>query len=173
MKKEHIFFMFFIYVLCIGCDDYEEESFSISQMDKLVCERLNSDSLAVKNIAIGLDTSFATMSDSIEYIKSLDSSIINISASPWSVLISRDTCYLSLNGSGETLIATNESLDILLFENNGQKVSPETQTLDLITVSDCPEMKTRYVFNLTSGDYLMRITGGKLTRTLFVVMDNE
>lgn len=48
MKKEHIFFMFFIYVLCIGCDDYEEESFSISQMDKLVCERLNSDSLASK-----------------------------------------------------------------------------------------------------------------------------
>ena len=30
-----------------------------------------------------------------------------------------------------------------------------------------------YLFNLVSGDHLMRINGGKLQRTLFVVMNNE
>ena len=173
MKKTHTIIIFMILSLIVGCDDFKEESFSMSQIDKRACEQLNADSLAVENVAVGLDTSFTTMADTIEYIKSLDSSMISISSDPWSVRISKDTCFLSLNGSGETLIVINESVDVTLFAENGKNLPPESFTIDLSTVSECPEMKARYLFNFVSGDYLMRITGGKLTKTLFVIMNNE
>ena len=172
MKKNTII-IFMILALIIRCDDFKEESFSMSQIDERACERLNADSSTVQNVAVGLDTSFATMADTIEFVKSLDFSMINISANSWSVLISSDTCFLFLNASGEILIVINESVDISLFANDGQNLLPEAKTIDLSTVSECPEIKARYLFNLVSGDYLMRINGGKLQRTLFVVMNNE
>ncbi len=173
MNKKYKILIYIIFTLFVGCDDFEEESFSMSEIDKRACEQLNTDSLAVENVAVGLDTSFVTMADSIEYLKSLDSSMISISSDPWLVRISRDTCFLSLNGSGETLIVINESVDVSLFSVNGMNLPPESHTIELSTVSECPEMKSRYIFDLTSGDYLMRITGGKLIQTLFVIVNNE
>lgn len=173
MNKKYKILIFIIFALVVGCDDFTEESFSMSEIDKRACEQLNADSSAVENVAVGLDTSFVTMADTIEYIKSLDSSMIGISSNPWLVRISRDTCFLTLNGSGETLIVINESVDVSLFSENGMNLTPESHTIELSTVSDCPEMKSRFIFDLVSGDYVMRITGGKLTQTLFVIMNNE
>jgi hypothetical protein len=173
MIKKYKILIFIIFTLFFGCDDFKEESFSMSEIDQRACQQLNADSLALENVAVGLDTSFVTMTDSIEYLKSLDSSMISISSDPWSVRISRDTCFLSLNGSGETLIVINESVDLSLFSENGINLPPESHIIELSTVSECLEMKSRYIFDLTSGDYLMRITGGKLIKTLFVIMSNE
>ena len=174
MNNKYMIFILIVVSIFVGCDDFKEETYSMTSIDTSICNQLlAADSVAVKVNAIGLDTSFTSMADTISYVASLDSSQIEVSSNPWSVSLSSDTTFLNLSSTGEILIATNGIVDLTLYSNDGQILLPESQSIDLSTISDCSEMKTRYLFNLSSDTHFLRMTESNSQETLFVVMNNE
>ena len=163
-----------IFTVFSACDDYKNETYMIIEMDDNACNILNADSLAVNKIAASMnDTVFASTQDSINFLIANDAHVLAVSSSPFYVTMEDNTCYLAFNASGATIFFLDDPITISMIDSTGHRFGPSDENIDLSTVAGCPEIKTRNLFDLFSGDYLIEVTGENLNSTVFVVMKNE
>jgi hypothetical protein len=147
-----------IFTVFSACDDYKNETYMIIEMDDNACNILNADSLAVNKIAASMnDTVFASTQDSINFLIANDAHVLAVSSSPFYV----------------TIFFLDDPITISMIDQTGHRFGPSDENIDLSTVAGCPEIKTRNLFDLFSGDYLIEVTGENLNSTVFVVMKNE
>ena len=172
----------FIILLITGCDafleDYQDETFSMNESDIVACNIFGADSISVGRTINGLlDTSLTSRADSIAYIMEDSLKVITTSENyPWQITMESDTCFMVLylpSASLETKIYLDDPLNIDLYSDAGQVLEPESQSPSLTAIAGCPLIRALYTYNLSPGNYLIKVTGDDLNNTLFVLLGND
>ena len=171
-----------IILLITGCDafleDYQDETFSMNEFDIVACNIFGADSISVGRTINGLlDTSLTSRADSIAYIMEDSLKVITTSENyPWQITMESDTCFMVLylpSASLETKIYLDDPLNIDLYSDAGQVLEPESQSPSLTAIAGCPLIRALYTYNLSPGNYLIKVTGDDLNNTLFVLLGND
>ena len=171
-----------IILLITGCDafleDYQDETFSMNESDIVACNIFGADSISVGRTINGLlDTSLTSRADSIAYIMDDSLKVITTSENyPWQITMESDTCFMVLylpSASLETKIYLDDPLNIDLYSDAGQVLEPESQSPSLTAIAGCPLIRALYTYNLSPGNYLIKVTGDDLNNTLFVLLGND
>ncbi len=193
-KLKMIILLMLIISICffIGCSDYEAKNYEVSGIDAIAAEIL-SDTVStdiltagLKTLEDGLQLSYSngvkdTISSFIttDVLKSLKDSVAVFSETEKNYFIKRAAkeCYvnLDLNSSGETVIYATDYVKLQLISGTDTlSVKDTTIPLELISGAfhnegEHPEsiVKLRYVYDLESKEYLLKIIGTEQT------MDNE
>ena len=174
MKKIESIITPILILLFSACEDYQTESYTMSAIDNTACTISYVDSLTVNKTAKSLsDTSFTSMQDSISFLMVNDDQVISVSSNSFYISVESDTSYLVFTASGATLIIFDNSVSLIMKNTAGHFINPSSETIELSTVAECPEIKTRNEFDLTSGNYLIGIITENLNNTLCAVMNNE
>lgn len=181
MRKIYLI-SFLVILLDIGCnkllEDYQDETFSMNESDVAACNIFGADSISVGRTINGLlDTSFTSRADSIAFIMEDSLKVITTSENyPWQITMESDTCFMVLylpSASLETKIYLDDPLNIDLYSDAGQVLEPESQSPSLTAIAGCPLIRALYTYNLSPGNYLIKVTGDDLNNTLFVLLGND
>ena len=171
-----------IILLITGCDafleDYQDETFSMNESDIVACNIFGADSISAGRTINGLlDTSLTSRADSIAFIMEDSLKVITTSENyPWQITMESDTCFMVLylpSASLETKIYLDDPLNIDLYSDAGQVLEPESQSPSLTAIAGCPLIRALYTYNLSPGNYLIKVTGDDLNNTLFVLLGND
>lgn len=165
-------------VLLISCEEYQEEDFTIADMDARACE-LFEDTVSVKIPRFPLVSFDSTWVDSavyenvLEILDSLEANEIIVTDSDTSFTITTAEnvemyyiCFFTeLN---EVVIFSNYFTDMNIIDADGTVINKESSVISLETVAGCSEIRTRNVYNLSERKNLLQIvkiesdqTGGK------------
>lgn len=164
----------------LGCEDllkdYQEETFTVDEFDHNACVLLETDSLAVsRNMSTIEDTSFATAGDTIAYLSQDTLLILTPSdLNTWDVRVGADTAYAVVRVTGSppaTVFFTDVSIDLTLISSHSGTVTPVSTVLSMETIADCSLIRTRAAYNLSAGDYLLRISGEDVNSVLMVIIN--
>ena len=175
-------FIFFIALLIAGCSrlfqDYQDETFAMDENDVAACKIFGADSLSVGRIIDGLmDTSFTSRADSISFILQDSLKVVTVSENhPWQITLESDTSFMVLSlpsVSLNTNIYINDPINIHVYSTTGQALEPGSRSPSLTMISSCSEIRAFYNFNLSSGNYLIKVTADDLNNTLFVLLGND
>ena len=181
MRKIYLI-SFLVILLDTGCnkllEDYQDETFSMNESDVVACNIFGADSISVGRTINGLlDTSFTSRADSIAFIMEDSLKVITTSENyPWQIIMESDTCFMVLSlpsASLNTNIYLDDPLNIYLYSDTGQALEPESQSPLLTAIAGCSDIRAFYTFSLSSGNYLIKVTGDNLNNTLFVLLGND
>ncbi|OYD14118.1 hypothetical protein CH333_08950 [candidate division WOR-3 bacterium JGI_Cruoil_03_44_89] len=166
-------------VVFFGCEEYQKEEFTISDLDAKACVLLL-DSLS-DTISTSLLTNFDTtwVVDTVIYnsipeiLDSLETNNIMITPGVSYTIVTpedMDTNYIFyqdslIGGDGVNVVFYfNDYLSINLVGENGTVIDEKSKAIPLETVYDCPELKTRIVYKLVEEGYLVELV--KINQTL-------
>ncbi len=146
-----------------GCEtffeDYQNESFIMSNVDEKICSLLNSDSTMIARSSILYsDTTALTLADSISWLSTDSMAVITESnENAWSVCQPIGVSYLLIDivSDGNYIIATNKSNDYLFKSNDGLVVIPSSDILDLETIAECSVIRSRSEYEMAQGTYFI------------------
>ena len=173
---------YLIMLMITGCntllEDYQDETFSMNEYDIVACNVFGADSVSVgRTINDLMDTSFTSRADSIAYIMQDSLKVVTTSENyPWQIIMESDTCFMVLSlpsASLNTNIYLDDPLNIYLYSDTGQALEPESQSPLLTAIAGCSDIRAFYTFSLSSGNYLIKVTGDNLNNTLFVLLGND
>ena len=175
-------FIFFIALLIAGCSrlfqDYQDETFAMDENDVAACKIFGADSLSVGRIIDDLmDTSFTSRADSISFILQDSLKVVTVSENhPWQITLESDTSFMVLSlpsVSLNTNIYINDPINIHVYSTTGQALEPESWSPSLTMIAGCSDIRAFYNFNLSSGNYLIKVTADDLNNILFVLLGND
>lgn len=155
--------------LTAGCDDFQSEKFALSNLDAEACTAFTDTSAvvtAIKTVAlVNLDTTWygdrvnanaGTIMDSLAargLIVESGQKLYQLNT-PGKV----DTNYVVLSaGAGEFTLFVDDYVLINLIDAGGGVAAPSDRSISLEAVFECPEIRTRLVFPLSSDRALLQI----------------
>ena len=124
-----------------------------------------------------MDTSFTSRADSISFILQDSLKVVTVSENhPWQITLESDTSFMVLSlpsVSLNTSIYINDPINIHVYSTTGQALEPGSRSPSLTMIAGCSEIRAFYNFNLSSGNYLIKVTADDLNNTLFVLLGND
>ena len=124
-----------------------------------------------------MDTSFTSRADSISFILQDSLKVVTVTEDhPWQITLESDTSFMVLSlpsVSLNTNIYISDPINIHVYSTTGLALEPESWAPSLTMISGCSEIRAFYNFNLSSGNYLIKVTADDLNNTLFVLLGND
>ncbi|NOZ75559.1 MAG: hypothetical protein GXO90_09350 [FCB group bacterium] len=164
-------------VLWMSCEDYQDETYTISDLDAAACTIYEVDSLSITLHPVPVPDSLSYS----EIVDSLESSGVVLRVDPdslWSVRFSEDSLFavLQINTAGPKVLYTNNnvnrSVNITLLDANGV-IAPTNRSVDLPTVAACSYIFSRDEYELSTGSVLVRFTSEDPGNFKMVILDKE
>lgn len=163
-----------ISIFWVACEDYQDETFTITDLDAAACSIYEVDSLSITLPLIQIPDTLTSYGDQETYV---DTNGIVCSVNPdslWSVRFSESPSYgvLQINMAGTKVLYTNENVNIVLSNADGE-IAPLVQTVDLATIADCEYIFSRREYELTAGSYLLEFSGEDPRNFKMVILNKE
>ncbi len=169
-------------LLLVGCDDYEDETYSISATDRAACEVYEVDTLFNTVAAKVIPDTIQTISEQIDSLVSWGSVFSVNEDSLWKFTVPADTVYTIFTSAASipTIFYYNKKLKLTVTDGTGNTIEPDTDVLPLEMVADCeyifsrdPHEFGREVFSFANASYLVRFTMEESAGFKMVVLNEE
>ena len=150
-----------------SCEEFQPKDFTISELDAIAGQLL-SDSLS-NNISTVFLNSFndnwegsAIYENVPEILDSLEANeiIATDSEMSYTVLTPEEADSNSISFStqhSEIVFFSDDYVGINIIDVDGTIFTAENATISLETIAECPEIKARYVYKLTTGSKLLQV----------------
>lgn len=172
--KHFIGLSIFLLLIWSGCDNYKDETYTISAIDDAACQVFETDTLfnSVATILLPDSLGISAIADSLQALNSVFS--VN-SDSLWKFTKTEDTTWSALNigGNGDIILYTNRNVNISVFASDGMEALPTRTSIDLETIAYCDNIFSRFEYSLTTGVYAVRFSMETARGFKMIVLNQE
>ncbi len=162
-------------VLWLGCDNYSDETFTITPIDDQACGIFETDTLFNQITSYWIPDSVTDAAGKIDSLTILGAVITANSDSLWKIGKTDDTSFVVLNlaNAGSVITYTNLNVNLAVYDANGAEVQSEPVTLDLETIAACDFIVGRKEYALDSGSFLVRLAMEEGRGFKMIVLNKE
>ncbi len=166
-----------ISTLWVACDDYQDETYTISDLDAAACRIYTVDTLSITLRLGTFPDTLTTFADQVAYLDSAGVVFEVNSDSLWDVRFNTNETYAVFNvqtaGIKVIYLYTEKSVNMALFGEDSLNYVPLSQTIDLETVAACEGIFGRAEYDLPAGPVLVYLTSEEPANFKMVVLNKE
>ena len=169
-------------LLLVGCENYEDENYDITTIDRAACGVFEVDSLFIPITAKVIPDTIETISEQIDSLVSWGSVFTVNKDSLWKVSVPEDTVYTVFTSTTSitTIFYYNKKLKMMLVDVTGNIIEPNTDIMSLELIAECeyvinrdPHEFGRDEFSFGNASYLVRFTMDDPAAFKIVVLNEE
>ena len=169
-------------LLLVGCDDYEDETYNITAIDRTACGVFEVDTLLNTVTAKVIPDTIQTLSEQITFLDTSGSIFTVNNDSLWKFTVPADTVYTIFKSTASipTIFYYNKKLKMIVTDGSGNNIEPDTDVLSLEMIAECeyivsrdPHEFGRLEFSFGNASYLVRFTMEERASFKMVVLNEE
>ncbi|MFQ6678009.1 MAG: hypothetical protein ACE5D0_06765 [Fidelibacterota bacterium] len=173
---KQILYLLGVLMIVISCDNYSDESYTISDIDGKACQVFSADTVFKTVTSYTLDDSLDSVDEQIDSLIAWDSEIFFNPDTLQKISKSEDTTYsvLQITTSGDYVIYTNKFVKMSLWDTSDNLSDVTNLSIDLETVAECnDEIALRNEYSFTSGSYLVQFLMEEASGFNLVIRNKE
>jgi len=185
MRKITILLSTLIIFIWIGCADYQNETYTVSQLDAEACALIQADSLTMVIKPEALPDSISTQTK-IDSMTTNGVVFETRTDSLWSVRFPTDSLFaaFAISTGGIKVLYVSKNINIALFDPTGELQTPLSKSIDMETIANCLEVDpvtskpvykitARIEYELDPGYYLLRFAAEKKENFKMVIFNKD
>ncbi len=165
-----------VFMIVISCDNYSDESYSISDIDGKACQVFKADTIFNTVSSYTLDDSLVSVGERIDSLIAWGSEIVFTPDTLQKISKSEDSTYsvIQVPTTGDYIIYTNKFVKMNLWDTSDNLSEVTNLSIDMETIAECnDEIALRNEYSFASGSYLVQFLMEEASGFTMVILNKE